>query len=103
MDRREFDEAARIDKGLSGLAWYCPWPAKVNMERLSARSRRDFPETRRRGGLSLAAAAKPFPFYSRLSQGNDKMTPVFLMTRAQAYANSGDRAKAGLAQIGSHP
>jgi len=27
-------------------------------------------------------------------QGNDKMTPVFLMTLAQAYANSGDPAKA---------
>jgi tetratricopeptide (TPR) repeat protein len=61
-------------------------------------------------------------------QGNDKMTPAFLMTLAQAYANSGDRAKAteylkqarplvlesgppqllaqidaGLTQLGSHP
>jgi len=61
-------------------------------------------------------------------QGNDQMTPVFLMTLAQAYLNSGDPAKAteylrqarplvvqsgppqlltqidaGLAQLGSHP
>ena len=26
-------------------------------------------------------------------QGNDKVTPLFLMTLAQAYANSGDRQK----------
>ncbi len=61
-------------------------------------------------------------------QGNDKMTPLFLMTLAQAYANSGEPAKAseylkqarplvlqsgppqllaqidqGLAQLGSRP
>ncbi len=62
------------------------------------------------------------------AQGNDKMTPVFLMTVAQAYVNSGDPVRAteylkqarplvvqsgppqllaqidrGLAQLGSHP
>jgi predicted Zn-dependent protease len=78
--------------------------------------------------ITTGRSGEAIPVLLPALQGNDKMTPVFLMTLAQAYANSGDRAKAteflqqarplvlqsgppqllaqidqGLAQLGSHP
>ena len=78
--------------------------------------------------ITTGRSREAIPVLIPALQGNDQMTPVFLMTLAQAYANSGDRAKAieylkqarplvvlsgppqllaqldqGLAQLGSHP
>jgi predicted Zn-dependent protease len=78
--------------------------------------------------ITTGRSGEAIPVLLPALQGNDKMTPVFLMTLAQAYANSGDRVKAteflqqarplvlqsgppqllaqidqGLAQLGSHP
>jgi tetratricopeptide (TPR) repeat protein len=78
--------------------------------------------------ITTGRSGEAIPVLLPALQGNDKMTPVFLMTLAQAYANSGDRAKAteflkqarplvlqtgppqllaqidaGLTQLGSHP
>ena len=77
--------------------------------------------------ITTGRSGEAIPVLLPALQGNDQMTPVFLMTLAQAYANSGDRAKAmeflkqarplvlqsgppellaqidqGLAQLGSH-
>ena len=78
--------------------------------------------------ITTGRSREAIPVLVPALQGNDKMTPVFLMTLAQAYVNSGDPAKAteylkqarplvlqsgppqllaqidqGLAQLGSHP
>jgi tetratricopeptide (TPR) repeat protein len=78
--------------------------------------------------ITTGRSGEAIPVLLPALQRNDNMTPVFLMTLAQAYANSGDRAKAmeflkqarplvlqsgppqllaqidhGLAQLGSHP
>jgi tetratricopeptide (TPR) repeat protein len=78
--------------------------------------------------ITTGRSGEAIPVLLPALQGNDKMTPVFLMTLAQAYANSGDRARAaeflkqarplvlqsgppqllaqidaGLTQLGSHP
>jgi tetratricopeptide (TPR) repeat protein len=78
--------------------------------------------------ITTGRSEEAIPVLLPALQGNDKTTPIFLMTLAQAYANSGDRAKAieylkqarplvvqsgppqlltqidhGLAQLGSHP
>jgi tetratricopeptide (TPR) repeat protein len=78
--------------------------------------------------ITTGRSREAIPVLLPALQQNDKTTPVFLMTLAQAYANSGDRAKAieylkqarplvvqsgppqllaqldqGLAQLGSHP
>jgi tetratricopeptide (TPR) repeat protein len=44
--------------------------------------------------ITTGRSREAIPVLIPALQGNDKMTPVFLMTLAQAYANSGDRAKA---------
>jgi tetratricopeptide (TPR) repeat protein len=78
--------------------------------------------------ITTGRSGEAIPVLLPALEGNDNMTPVFLMTLAQAYANSGDRAKAaeflkqarplvlqsgppqllaqidaGLVQLGSHP
>lgn len=78
--------------------------------------------------INAGRSGEAIPVLLPALQGNDKTTPVFLMTLAQAYANTGDRAKAierlkqarplvlqsgppnllaqldrGLAQLGSRP
>lgn len=78
--------------------------------------------------ITTGRSGEAIPVLLPALEGNDKTTPVFLMTLAQAYANTGDRAKAierlkqarplvlqsgppnllaqldqGLAQLGSHP
>ena len=78
--------------------------------------------------ITTGRSGEAIPVLLPALQGNDRLTPVFLMTLAQAYANSGDRAKAaeflkqarplvlqsgppqllaqidqGLTQLGSHP
>jgi tetratricopeptide (TPR) repeat protein len=78
--------------------------------------------------ITTGRSREAIPVLVPALQGNDRMTPVFLMTLAQAYVNSGDPAKAteylkqarplvvqsgpqqllaqidaGLAQLGSHP
>ena len=78
--------------------------------------------------VTTGRSGEAIPVLLPALEGNDNMTPVFLMTLAQAYANSGDRAKAaeflkqarplvlqsgppqllaqidaGLTQLGSHP
>jgi tetratricopeptide (TPR) repeat protein len=78
--------------------------------------------------ITTGRSGEAIPVLLPALQGNDKTTPIFLMTLAQAYANTGDRAKAieslkqarplvvqsgppsllaqldqGLAQLGSHP
>jgi tetratricopeptide (TPR) repeat protein len=78
--------------------------------------------------ITAGRSGEAIPLLLPALQGNDKTTPIFLMTLAQAYANTGDRAKAieslkearplvlqsgpqnllaqldqGLAQLGSHP
>ena len=78
--------------------------------------------------ITTGRSREAIPVLGPALQGNDKMTPVFLMTLAQAYANTGDPAQAierlkqarplvlqsgppnllaqidqGLAQLGSHP
>lgn len=78
--------------------------------------------------ITTGRSREAIPVLLPALQQNDKTTPVLLMTLAQAYANSGDRAKAteylkqarplvlqsgppqlltqldqGLAQLGSHP
>ena len=78
--------------------------------------------------ITTGRSREAIPVLLPALQGNDKMTPVFLMTLAQAYANSGEPVKAteclkqarplvlqsgppqllaqidqGLAQLGSHP
>jgi tetratricopeptide (TPR) repeat protein len=78
--------------------------------------------------ITTGRSREAIPVLIPALQGNDKITPVFLMTLAQAYANTGDPAKAteylkqarplvlqsgppqllaqidaGLAQLGSHP
>jgi tetratricopeptide (TPR) repeat protein len=44
--------------------------------------------------ITTGKSREAIPVLLPALQGNDKMTPVFLMTLAQACANSGDRAKA---------
>jgi len=44
--------------------------------------------------ITTGRSGEAIPVLLPALQGNDKMTPVFLMTLAQAYANSGDAAKA---------
>ncbi len=44
--------------------------------------------------ITTGRSREAIPVLVPALQGNDKMTPVFLMTVAQAYANSGDPAKA---------
>jgi tetratricopeptide (TPR) repeat protein len=44
--------------------------------------------------ITTGHSGEAIPVLLPALQGNDRMTPVFLMTLAQAYANSGDRAKA---------
>jgi predicted Zn-dependent protease len=78
--------------------------------------------------ITTGRSREAIPVLVPALQGNDKMTPVFLMTVAQAYVNSGDPVRAteylkqarplvvqsgppqllaqidrGLAQLGSHP
>jgi tetratricopeptide (TPR) repeat protein len=78
--------------------------------------------------ITTGRSGEAIPVLLPALQRNDTMTPVFMMTLAQAYANSGDKAKAaeflkqarplvlqsgppqllsqidqGLAQLGSHP
>ena len=78
--------------------------------------------------INAGRSREAIPVLIPALQRNDKVTPLFLMTLAQAYANTGDPAKAieylrqarplvlrsgppnllaqidqGLAQFGSHP
>lgn len=78
--------------------------------------------------ITTGRSGEAIPVLLPALQGNDNLTPAFLMTLAQAYANSGDRAKAaeflkqarplvlqsgppqllaqidaGLTELGSHP
>jgi predicted Zn-dependent protease len=78
--------------------------------------------------ITTGRSREAIPVLVPALQRNDKVTPIFLMTLAQAYANTGDPAKAveclkqarplvlqsgppnllaqidqGLAQLGSHP
>jgi predicted Zn-dependent protease len=45
--------------------------------------------------ITTGRSGEAIPVLLPALQGNDKMTPVFLMTLAQACFNSGDPAKAG--------
>jgi predicted Zn-dependent protease len=44
--------------------------------------------------ITTGRSREAIPVLVPALQGNDKLTPVFLMTLAQAYANSGDPTKA---------